>query len=167
MKTYKSVFTFQECKGTFFQFFQKREKWNSKHVDVDTDTIRNLLPKLDRPTMIDVILAVQKSSIYPNHHVLRNEEAYLIKKATCEILDDAKIPPTRKELKMVKKVLSISDEMRALMKRKQDELVKKFCTKCGSKRKAVPYGKDRVKFICSKRCKRKSPVFERIDVDRW
>lgn len=106
--------------------------------------------------MIDVILAVQKSSIYPNHHVLRNEEAYLIKKATCEILDDAKIPPTRKELKMVKKVLSISDEMRALMKRKQDELVKKFCTKCGSKRKAVPYGKDRVKFICSKRCKRKS-----------
>jgi len=106
--------------------------------------------------MIDVILAVQKSSIYPNEHVLRNEEAYLIKKATCEILDDAKLPPTRKELKMVKKVLSISDEMRALMKRKQDELVKKFCTKCGSKRKAVPYGKDRVKFICSKRCKRKS-----------
>ena len=26
MNTYKSVFTFQECKGTFFQFFQKREK---------------------------------------------------------------------------------------------------------------------------------------------
>lgn len=104
--------------------------------------------------MMDVILAVQKSSIYPSKHVLRNAEAHLIKRATCEILDDAKIPPTRKELKMVKKVLSISDEMRVLMKRKENELVKKFCTRCGSKRKAVPYGKNRVKFICSNQCKR-------------
>lgn len=33
MKTYKSVFTFQECKGTFFQFFQ-----NAKNPTRNTST---------------------------------------------------------------------------------------------------------------------------------
>ena len=152
-RTYKPVFTFEDCKGKLYTY--KHSIQREKRLNKTTETICKILPTLNRPTMVDVILAVQKSSIYPKAHVLRNVEAHIIKKATCEILDDTKIPPTRKELKMARKVLSISDEMRSLMKRKENELVKKYCTRCGSKRIALPYGESNVKFVCSKRCKPK------------